>query len=198
VTRCLAASLMLVLILGIASRSVWAQDILLPALFLSARGQTNPAKFEQELPSFKGKVVCERGEQKKQVFSGLGSSQVVGVVDCDEEVILPANEVELSHVGGSHALVIEPIALRSYSPSDKSFYTAIMFGKPVAQRWIKAEVKLLPNQGYEIVIVGKVVNRSVCDKHGGYSKTEPSETSDPLRLYGRFVVCKDGSRIRVD
>jgi hypothetical protein len=152
------------------------------------------AAARQEMPSFRGTIECQKGESTKPVLSQPGSSQVIGHVACGEEVTLLTTEVKLSKSGGS--LMIEPVPLRTYS--ETGLYTPIAYGRAQIQGWVDSGVRLLPNQDYEILILGKAIDRSVCGKHGGYRRTEPPEKADPLRIRGRFAVCKDGSRIRVE
>lgn len=156
--------------------------ITLPSMVLAAK-----------MPQFKARVVCEKGEQTKAVLAALDSNQVIGRVACNEEVIVLNPIFGLAEADG--ALFMEPKESQSYSPTNHHFLTHITFGKQNREGWLGGSVKLLPNQRYQIVIVGRAVNKDVCDSHGGYQRTEPAAESDPLGLFKRSIVCKDGVRI---
>jgi len=151
-----------------------------------------PVLGSARMPEVRAKLKCGRGEQKQPVYMSADSSEVLGYVNCGDEVVLADHDFRMSESGG--ALFLEPVSTRYWS-SKHNFLTHIAFGRPNGDGWVDAEAEILPDQRFRVVIVGQPVDKTVCDNHGGFEKVEPARTGDPLNLFGQFVVCKDRSRI---
>lgn len=147
-----------------------------------------------QVPQFKARVICGKNESMKPLFAGLSSTIKVGEAKCGEEVVLPKPDVTLV-VDPYGAMVIEPHASEEYSPKLGELRAEIVLAKSARRVWLRGDVEILPNQRYEIVVLGKAIDPHLCDAHRGVERMEPSPKQDPLRLSARAVVCTDGTRI---
>lgn len=155
-----------------------------------ATSTRRPSSIASEMiPQVKAKIACSKGKVKEAVYKGPESSEVVGYVSCGNDVKLVSPSYTLIKSGG--ALYLQPDVTVDWH----NFRTHIVFGKTPRDGWLQGKADILPDQRYRVVIVGRPVDRSVCENHGGYERTEAARKNDPLNLFGRFVVCRDGSRI---
>lgn len=147
-----------------------------------------------QVPQFKARVICEKNERTKPLYAGLNSTMAVGEARCGEEVVLPEPDVTLV-IDPYGSIVIEPHASETYSPELGDLRVEIVLAKSGRRVWLSGRVEILPNQRFEIAVLGKAVDPHLCDAHHGVERIEPSPKQDPLRLSTRTVVCNDGTRI---